>query len=547
MLRNYQLNKYDTFSTLTYFKGYRCIKISKGGVHVNSILIYEIIAGIVIAVIILAQFYTIKNKLSDIKSKTVEESNKLREESKKEAESKRKEIILEAKEEAHRLRNDVERESRDRRNEVQRLERRIIQREESLDKKNDMLEKRENALDRKQQEIGKMQSGIEDLYKKQNEELQRLSGLSSEDAKEILLEKVRKEIKHESAVMIKEIEAKAKEEADKKAREIITCAIQRCAADHVAETTVHVVTLPNDEMKGRIIGREGRNIRTLETLTGVDLIIDDTPEAVILSGFDPIRREIARIALEKLIIDGRIHPARIEEMVEKAKKELESDIKEEGEQASFETGVHGLHLEIIKLLGRLKYRTSYGQNVLKHSIEVSYLAGLMASEIGMDPTIAKRAGLLHDIGKAVDHEVEGPHAIIGADVAKKYHESPLIVNAIAAHHGDVEFQSLEAILVQAADAISAARPGARRETLEAYIKRLEKLEEIANTCEGVEKSYAIQAGRELRIMVKPEDIDDAGAVEMARNVVKRVEEELEYPGQIKVNVIRETRAVEYAK
>ncbi|MBV4426693.1 ribonuclease Y [Clostridium tyrobutyricum] len=513
----------------------------------NSILIYEIIAGIVIAVIILAQFYTIKNKLSDIKSKTIEESNKLREESKKEAESKRKEIILEAKEEAHRLRNDVERESRDRRNEVQRLERRIIQREESLDKKNDMLEKRENALDRKQQEIGKMQSGIEDLYKKQNEELQRLSGLSSEDAKEILLEKVRKEIKHESAVMIKEIEVKAKEEADKKAREIITCAIQRCAADHVAETTVHVVTLPNDEMKGRIIGREGRNIRTLETLTGVDLIIDDTPEAVILSGFDPIRREIARIALEKLIIDGRIHPARIEEMVEKAKKELESDIKEEGEQASFETGVHGLHLEIIKLLGRLKYRTSYGQNVLKHSIEVSYLAGLMASEIGMDPTIAKRAGLLHDIGKAVDHEVEGPHAIIGADVAKKYHESPLIVNAIAAHHGDVEFQSLEAILVQAADAISAARPGARRETLEAYIKRLEKLEEIANTCEGVEKSYAIQAGRELRIMVKPEDIDDAGAVEMARNVVKRVEEELEYPGQIKVNVIRETRAVEYAK
>ncbi|MBV4418100.1 ribonuclease Y [Clostridium tyrobutyricum] len=513
----------------------------------NSILIYEIIAGIVIAVIILAQFYTIKNKLSDIKSKTVEESNKLREESKKEAESKRKEIILEAKEEAHRLRNDVERESRDRRNEVQRLERRIIQREESLDKKNDVLEKRENDLDRKQQEIGKTQSGIEELYKKQNEELQRLSGLSSEDAKEILLEKVRKEIKHESAVMIKEIEARAKEEADKKAREIITCAIQRCAADHVAETTVHVVTLPNDEMKGRIIGREGRNIRTLETLTGVDLIIDDTPEAVILSGFDPIRREIARIALEKLIIDGRIHPARIEEMVEKAKKELESDIKEEGEQASFETGVHGLHLEIIKLLGRLKYRTSYGQNVLKHSIEVSYLAGLMASEIGMDPTIAKRAGLLHDIGKAVDHEVEGPHAIIGADVAKKYHESPLIVNAIAAHHGDVEFQSLEAILVQAADAISAARPGARRETLEAYIKRLEKLEEIANTCEGVEKSYAIQAGRELRIMVKPEDIDDAGAVEMARNVVKRVEEELEYPGQIKVNVIRETRAVEYAK
>ncbi|MEY7999642.1 ribonuclease Y [Clostridium sp. Mt-5] len=513
----------------------------------NSVIIYEIIAGILIAAILLVEFKTTKNKANAIKSQAQEESNRLKEEAMREAESRKKEAILEAKEEIHKLRNDVERESRDRRNEVQRLERRLIQREELLDKKSDAFEKKEISLDKKQQEIDKLQTKVDELYQKQREELERLSGLSSEEAKSILLEEVRKEIKHESAMMIKEVETRAKEEADKKAREIITCAIQRCAADHVAETTVHVVTLPNDEMKGRIIGREGRNIRALETLTGVDLIIDDTPEAVILSSFDPIRREVARIALEKLIIDGRIHPARIEEMVQKAEKELESDIKEEGEQATFETGVHGLHMELIKLLGRLKYRTSYGQNVLKHSIEVAYLAGLMASEIGIDPTIAKRAGLLHDIGKAVDHEVEGPHAVIGAEVAKKYRESPIIVNAIAAHHGDVEFQSLEAVLVQAADAISAARPGARRETLEAYIKRLEKLEEIANTCEGVEKSYAIQAGRELRIMVKPENIDDAGAFEMARKVVKKIEEELEYPGQIKVNVIRETRAIEYAK
>jgi ribonuclease Y len=427
------------------------------------------------------------------------------------------------------------------------LERRVIQREELLDKKSDVLEKKEESLTKKQQDIETLEANVQEVYSKQREELQRISGLTVEAAKQMLLDEVSKEIKHDTAVMIKEYEAKAKEEADKKAREIITCAIQRCAADHVAETTVYVVSLPNDEMKGRIIGREGRNIRTLETLTGVDLIIDDTPEAVILSGFDPIRREVARIALEKLIVDGRIHPARIEEMVEKAKKEVENEIKEEGEQATFETGVLGLHPELIKLLGRLKFRTSYGQNVLKHSIEVAYLAGLMASELGIDPTIAKRAGLLHDIGKAVDHEMEGPHALIGAEVAKKYHESSVVINAIGAHHGDMELQSIESVLVQAADAISAARPGARRETLEAYTKRLEKLEEISNSYEGVEKSYAIQAGREVRIIVKPEEVDDAECVEIARSIVKKIESELEYPGQIKVNVIRETRSIEYAK
>ncbi|WP_097025482.1 ribonuclease Y [Clostridium peptidivorans] len=510
--------------------------------------VYTIVIPVIIAVIaIYVDFYIRKNVSIAKISNAEEEAKRIIGEAEKNAESQKKEAILEAKEEVHKLRNDVERESRDRRNEIQRLERRILQREELLDKKSDMLEKREENLNKKQQELADLEASIEEVYTKQREELERLSGLTSDQAKEILLEEVSKEIKHETAMMIKEVEMRAKEEADKKAREIITYAIQRCAADHVAETTVHVVNLPNDEMKGRIIGREGRNIRTLETLTGVDLIIDDTPEAVILSSFDPIRREVARIALEKLIMDGRIHPARIEEMVEKAKKEVENNIREEGEQATFETGVHGLHSELIRLLGRLKYRTSYGQNVLKHSIEVSYLAGLMASELGMDPTLAKRAGLLHDIGKAVDHEVEGPHALIGAEIAKKCHESSIIVNAIAAHHGDVEFQSLEGILVQAADAISAARPAARRETLEAYIKRLEKLEEIANSYEGVEKSYAIQAGREVRIIVKPEEIDDAGSVEMARNIVKKIEGELEYPGQIKVNVIRETRAIEYAK
>ena len=513
----------------------------------NSTFILIGVSMLVILIGIFVVIYTRKNISQANISKSEEEAKRITEEAKKDAESKKKEAILEAKEEVHRLRSDFEKESRERRTEIQRLERRIIQREESLDKKGTVLEKKEDNLNKKQQEIELLEASVQDLYTKQREELERLSGLTSDEAKQVLLDEVKKEIKHETAIMIKEVESKAKEEADKKAREIITYAIQRCAADHVAESTVHVVSLPNDEMKGRIIGREGRNIRALETLTGVDLIIDDTPEAVILSGFDPIRREVARIALEKLIVDGRIHPARIEEMVEKAKKDVENDIREEGEQATFETGIHGLHIEIVRLLGRLKYRTSYGQNVLKHSIEVSYLAGLMASELGIDPTLAKRAGLLHDIGKAVDHEVEGPHALIGAEIAKKYHESPVIVNAIAAHHGDVEMQSLEAILVQAADAISAARPGARRETLEAYIKRLEKLEEIANSYEGVEKSYAIQAGREIRIMIKPEDIDDAGAIEVARDIVKKIESELEYPGQIKVNVIRETRAVEYAK
>ena len=475
------------------------------------------------------------------------EADDLVEKAKREAEATKKEAILEAKEEVHRLRNDLDRDSRERRNEIQRLERRILQREESLDKKSDLLEKKEETINKRLQEIDQMEENVQQLYAKRREELERISNLTSEEAKEILLGEVRKEVSHDAALLIKEIESKAKEEADKKSREIITTAIQRCAADHVSESTVHVVALPNDEMKGRIIGREGRNIRTLETLTGVDLIIDDTPEAVILSSFDPIRREVARIALEKLIVDGRIHPARIEEMVERAKKDVENDIKEEGEQATLETGVHGLHPEIIRLLGRLKYRTSYGQNVLKHSIEVAYLASVMASELGLDVNLAKRAGLLHDIGKAIDQEQEGPHALIGGDFAKKYHESPLVVNAIAAHHGDVEMMSLEAVLVQAADAISAARPGARRETLEAYIKRLEKLEEIANSYEGVDKSYAIQAGREIRIMVKPEQLDDAGSIELARNLAKSVEEQLEYPGQIKINVIREIRAVDFAK
>ena len=463
------------------------------------------------------------------------------------SETMKKEAILEAKEEAHRLRSEAERDARERRAEIQRSERRLIQKEESIDRKLENIERKEESITQKEQALVNKQKDLDTLISKQLEELERISGYTVEEAKAILLSNVEKEVRHDASLMIKDIESKAKEEADKKAKYIITNAIQRCAADHVAESTVSVVALPNDEMKGRIIGREGRNIRAIETLTGVDLIIDDTPEAVILSGFDPVRREIARIALEKLIVDGRIHPARIEEMVEKAEREVNAIIKEEGEQAAFEVGIHNLHPELIKLLGRLKYRTSYGQNVLKHSVEVAHLSGLMAGELGLDIKLAKRAGLLHDIGKALDHEVEGTHVDIGIDVLKKYKESDAVINGMAAHHGDYEPKSMEAVLIAAADALSAARPGARRETLDAYIKRLEKLEEIANTTPGVEKSFAIQAGREIRIIAKPDDVNDEEIVFLAREISKKIESELEYPGQIKVNVVRETRAIDYAK
>ena len=463
------------------------------------------------------------------------------------SETIKKEITLEAKEEAHRMRTDVEREVRQRRAEIQRSERRLIQKEESVDRKLENIEKREESITRHENEILEKKRELEGFVARQIEELEKISGLTADEAKALLLDEIEKDVRHDASLMIKDIESKAKEEADKKAKEIITGAIQRCAADHVAESTVSVVALPNDEMKGRIIGREGRNIRAIETLTGVDLIIDDTPEAVIVSGFDPVRREIARIALEKLIVDGRIHPARIEEMVEKAEKEVNAIIKEEGEKSTFEVGIHNLHPELVKLLGRLKYRTSYGQNVLKHSVEVAHLAGLMAGELGLDVKLAKRAGLLHDIGKALDHEYEGTHVDIGIQVLKKYKESEAVINGMAAHHGDYEPKSMEAVLIAAADALSAARPGARRETLDAYIKRLEKLEEIANTTKGVDKSFAIQAGREIRIIAKPEEMNDEGIVLLARDISKKIESELEYPGQIKVNVVRETRAIDYAK
>ncbi len=511
-------------------------------------IVYYIITAAIAALVSIFIGYFIRKKTAEAKIVSAEkEANRILEDSNRTIEARKKEAILEAKEEAHRLRSESEREIRERRNEMQRAERRLIQKEETLDKKSETIERKEENLHKIETDLQEEKKSVAELLQKQMHELERISGLSFDQAKDILLARVEDEIKHETAMLIKDYENQAKEEGEKKARDIISLAIQRCAADHVAESTVSVVALPNDEMKGRIIGREGRNIRALETLTGIDLIIDDTPEAVILSGFDPVRREVARTALEKLILDGRIHPARIEEMVEKAQKEVEQKIREEGEQATFDTAVHGLHPELIKMLGRLKFRTSYGQNVLKHSIEVSHLAKMMAAEIGADINLAKRAGLLHDIGKAIDHEVEGPHVTIGADLAKKYRESPEVIHAIAAHHGDEPFKSVEAVLVAAADAISAARPGARRETLEAYIKRLEKLEEIANEFEGVEKSFAIQAGREIRIIVKPERIDDATSIRMAREIVKKIEENLEYPGQIKVVVIRETRAVDFAK
>ena len=509
--------------------------------------IVALIALIALAIGLVAGYFYRKNGMEKKIGQTEEFVTNMLEEATHKAEEKKKEAVLEAKEEIIRLKSELDKEVRDRRNEVSRLERRVNQREEQFDKKLDNLEAREEALNDKYREADRLQAEAQEMHDRQQAELERIAGMTADEAKQILVDRIQKDAYHDAAVMVREVEAQAKEEADKKARNIVSLAIQKCAADHVAETTVSVVALPNDDMKGRIIGREGRNIRTLETATGVDLIIDDTPEAVIISAFDPVRREVARIALEKLIMDGRIHPARIEEMVEKARKEVDTQIREAGENAVFETGQHGIHHELVKLLGRLKFRTSYGQNVLKHSIEVSHLAGLMAAELGADVQLAKRAGLLHDIGKAVDHDQEGTHVTLGAELARKYHENNDVIHCIMAHHNDVEPQTVEAVLVQAADAISAARPGARRESLENYIKRLEKLEEIANSFDGVEKCYAIQSGREVRIMVKPEDVSDDGIKVLAKEIAKRIEEQMEYPGQIKVNVIRETRSTEFAK
>jgi len=491
---------------------------------------------------------SIRKKTAESKIQSAEkEAKRLLDDAKKEAENAKKEEIFKAKEEIMNARNNLDQEIKERRSEIQLQEKRIIQKEENLEKRSENFERKEREIVKKSEELDKQKEEVQEIFNRQMQELQQIANLSKEEAKKRLLSEVEKQITTEKAMLIKELEAKAKEEANKNAKEIISYAIQKCAADHTSETTVSIVNLPNDDMKGRIIGREGRNIKALETLTGIDLIIDDTPEAVIISGFDPLRREVAKVALEKLIDDGRIHPAKIEEMVEKAKEEINAIIKSEGERAILESGVHNLHPDLIKLIGKLKYRTSYGQNVLNHSIEVSNLARIMAEEIGADPKIARRAGLLHDIGKALDHDMEGTHIEIGVDILKKYKENPNIINAVEAHHGDVEPQTIEAVLVQAADAISASRPGARRETLDAYIKRLQQLEEISNSFEGVDKSFAIQAGREVRIMVKPEKISDAEMTILARDIAKKVEDEMEYPGQIKVNMIRETRIVEYAK
>ena len=510
------------------------------------IAIIVLVLGILL---ILAGLYLIKsNKDKAEKIGNAEEkARNIIDEALKAAETKKREGLLELKEETLRNKNELERESKERRSELQKFEKRVLAKEEALDRKADSLEKRESQLTSREDRLNKRQAEVDALSEKRVQELERISGLTSEQAKDYLLKTVEDEVKHETAMLVKELETRAKEEAGKKAKEYVVTAIQKCAADHVAETTISVVPLPNDEMKGRIIGREGRNIRTLETMTGVDLIIDDTPEAVILSSFDPIRREVARIALEKLIVDGRIHPARIEEMVEKAQKEVETMIREEGEAATLEVGVHGIHPELVRLLGKMKFRTSYGQNALKHSIEVAQLSGLLAAEIGVDVRMAKRAGLLHDIGKSVDHEMEGSHIQIGVDLCKKYKESPIVINAVESHHGDVEPTSLIACIVQAADTISAARPGARRETLETYTNRLNQLEDITNSFKGVEKSFAIQAGREIRVMVVPEQVSDADMILLARDIAKHIEAELEYPGQIKVNVIRESRVMEYAK